>query len=73
MAKETTSVNPLQLQKVSPPMLSNPLPRVSVSVNPLQLRNALEKMEQEIADFAGRVQLVALHVEHLTGKHVREK
>ena len=32
-----------------------------------------EKMEQEIADFAGRVQLVALHIEHLTGKHVREK
>ena len=32
-----------------------------------------EKMEQEIADFAGRVQLVALHVDHLTGKHVREK
>ncbi|MBQ9376389.1 MAG: pyridoxamine 5'-phosphate oxidase family protein [Schwartzia sp.] len=32
-----------------------------------------ELTEREISQFAGRVQLVALHVEHLTGKHVREK
>ncbi len=32
-----------------------------------------EKTEQEIAGFASHVQLVALHVEHLTGKHIREK
>ena len=40
VAKETTSVNPLQLRKVSPPMLSNPLPSYNLPVNPLQLRKA---------------------------------
>ena len=32
-----------------------------------------EKTNREIEEFAPRVQLVALHIEHLTGKHVREK
>ena len=32
-----------------------------------------ETTEREIAEFARRVQLVALHIEHITGKHVREK
>ena len=41
VAKVMTSVNPLQLQKASPPMLFKALPRVNVPVNPLQLRKAL--------------------------------
>ncbi|MBR1553116.1 MAG: pyridoxamine 5'-phosphate oxidase family protein [Schwartzia sp.] len=32
-----------------------------------------EKTEQEISQFAPRIQLVALHIEHISGKHVREK
>ena len=32
-----------------------------------------ELTEREISQYASRVQLVALHIEHLTGKHVREK
>ena len=32
-----------------------------------------ERTEREISNYADRVQLVALRVEHLTGKHVREK
>ena len=41
VAKEMTSVNPLQFQKAIPPMLSKAFPRVNVPVNPLQLWNAL--------------------------------
>ena len=32
-----------------------------------------ELAEREISQHAGRVQLIALHIEHLTGKHVKEK
>ena len=31
-----------------------------------------ELTEREISQYASRVQLVALHIEHLTGKHVRD-